>query len=100
MGRFECAIDVSVVPVTAIVSGDVDATSAATLGKMLVEAGRGGSSLRVDLRAVTYFDSSAVRALFDATALRPVTLVVPRGGAVARVMTISGIDQVTTVEFV
>ena len=46
----------------------------------------------LDLTAARYFDSAAVKAVYEhAAELREI--IVPAGGIVARVLTISGLDQ-------
>jgi anti-anti-sigma regulatory factor len=53
--------------------------------------------LTVDLRSVTYIDSSAVQAFFDTAAAADVTLLIRADHVVSRVIRLAGLDAVATV---
>jgi RNA polymerase sigma-B factor len=82
---------------TVWVSGDVDARSAPAFRQGLVEAV--AQAATVDLTAVPYLDSAGIAVLFELAAAG-LQLRVRAGSAVARVMEISGLAQIPTVEIV
>lgn len=81
-----------------VVRGEIDTVTAEQLGEELEKATR-GSSLLVDLRAVTYLSSAGVAVLYDA-ASRNMRLRVTENTAVAAVMRICGLIHLAQVEFV
>ncbi len=82
---------------TVVVTGDVDLANADQLHAALTEAAGDGTGLTVDLTEVTYLDSAAVRTLFAVVPRADVTLIVPRNGPIGTLLSVSGLDQVTTV---
>jgi anti-sigma B factor antagonist len=84
-----------------VATGDIDLANVEAFAAALAEATEAGADrmVTVDLSAVTYCDSAAVRALFAAAADAKLTLVVSATGAVKTVLGISGLDRVTTVRY-
>ena len=76
------------------VSGEVDASSAASLrDSMLALVNRGVDSLVIDLRGVTFIDSAGVRLVLEAMRALPAFAVVPGGHEVSRVFRLVGLDE-------
>jgi len=77
---------------TVVVDGEVDLATVGQLRAALGSAARNGASTVLDLTSARYFDSAAVKAVYEhADGLREI--IVPAGGIVARVLSISGLDQ-------
>jgi Anti-anti-sigma regulatory factor (antagonist of anti-sigma factor) len=77
---------------TVVVDGEVDLATAGQLTAALGDATRTATATVLDLTSASYFDSAAVKAVVEhAAELREI--VVPAGGIVARVLSISGLDQ-------
>lgn len=77
---------------TVVVDGEIDLATVGQLRAALGDAARTASATVLDLTAARYFDSAAVKAVYEhAAELREI--IVPAGGIVARVLTISGLDQ-------
>ncbi|MDN5857845.1 MAG: STAS domain-containing protein [Pseudonocardia sp.] len=77
---------------TVVVDGEVDLATAGQLRAALADAARVATATVLDLTGARYFDSAAVRAVFEhAEQLREI--VAPAGGIIARVLSISGLDQ-------
>ncbi|SHL10907.1 anti-anti-sigma factor [Pseudonocardia thermophila] len=91
------SLSISTVPAgdgtaTVVVDGEVDLATVGQLRAALGSAARTASGTVLDLTAASYFDSAAVKAVFEhADVLREI--VVPAGGIVARVLAISGLDK-------
>lgn len=79
------------------VIGEVDLATAPRLRGALEQAADTGNGIRVDLRAVRYLDSAGMAALFEFSS-RGMTVRVSPGSIVARVLEISGLANVATVE--
>lgn len=79
------------------VIGEVDLATAPRLRTALEEASWAGGRITVDLRAVRYLDSAGMAALFEFAAHGMSVRVAP-GSIVARVLEISGLANVATVE--
>ncbi|MGQ0465236.1 MAG: STAS domain-containing protein [Sporichthyaceae bacterium] len=79
------------------VSGEVDLATAPRLRTALEEAAGAGGRITVDLRAVRYLDSAGMAALFEFSTHGMSVRVAP-GSIVARVLEISGLANVATVE--
>lgn len=81
------------------VSGQVDACSAERLAQRLLAACRGGTlPIIVDLADVSYFASSAVRALYQVQELltahhKALTIVAPEGSAAAALLDVVGLPH-------
>jgi anti-sigma B factor antagonist len=79
-------------------AGDIDLTNVGQLAAALEAAAASGDAVTVDLTAVTYCDSAAIRALFTAARRTRLTLQVSAAGPVSEtLLKVSGLDQVTTV---
>ncbi|MGI5132118.1 STAS domain-containing protein [Pseudonocardia sp. CA-107938] len=77
---------------TVVVDGEVDLATVGQLRAALGSAARTGGGTVLDLTSARYFDSAAIKAVYEhAAELREI--VVPSGGIVARVLSISGLDQ-------
>lgn len=81
-------------------SGEIDLANIDEFGAVLARAADDSPSITVDLAAVTYCDSAALRELFSITAATEVTLLVPARGAITTLLKTSGLDQVATVRVI
>lgn len=85
-------------PVTVHAAGDIDLINVGQFESVLAAA-TAASAVTVDLTAVTYCDSAAIRALFGAARQAALTIRVSAAGPVTEtLLKVSGLDQVTTVE--
>ena len=94
---FEVSLDDTAVPPLVAASGELDAASSTRLGEALDTALSGGAGLSLDLGAVTFIDSSALRVV--TAALRrasdgeqPFT-VIAASDAVRRIFEITGVSS-------
>jgi anti-sigma B factor antagonist len=94
--RFEVVTGAGQQPATVRAAGDIDLACADRFRAALAEAASSGG-ITVDLTAVTYFDSAAIRALFSAAAQQPVTLIIPANGPITTMLTVAGLDKITTI---
>lgn len=83
--------------------GEIDISSAPTLDDALGAASTAGEAVAVDLRAVTFMDSSGLRSLLtarrDLDADGRAFVIVTGPGAVRRVLDVAGVsDHLTIVE--
>jgi len=78
-------------------SGDIDLHNVEAFQRLIVDAARQSPSLVVDLSAVTYCDSATLSALLGAAKTTALTLIVSAGGTTHRLITLTGLDRVTTV---
>jgi anti-anti-sigma factor len=78
-----------------VAAGEVDMTNVDTFRRALVEAGKIGGCLILDLAGLRYLDSTGVAALFALA--RNVRLDVVASDMIAPVLEISGFDLVATV---
>jgi anti-sigma B factor antagonist len=83
-------------PVVSVV-GDIDLANVEEFEAAMSKARNGSPALTVDLTAVSYCDSAAVRALFSIAADAKLTMVVKPTGHIATLLGISGLDRVATV---
>ena len=83
-------------PVVAV-SGDIDLANVEEFEAAMAKARNGSPALTVDLTAVSYCDSAAVRALFSMAADAQLTMIVKPTGHIATLLGISGLDRVATV---
>ncbi|CAN5540541.1 anti-sigma factor antagonist [soil metagenome] len=82
-----------------VLTGEVDMEAAADLRQALDEAARlDGSGLFVDLSAVTFIDSSGLRELTGALRYGNGVTLLGVGTATRRLLEITALDQVFTVE--
>ena len=77
--------------------GDIDLANVAEFQDAMAAAAAGAPTLTVDLAAVTYCDSAAVRALFAVAATTDLTMIVSSTGPIRTLLGISGLDRVATV---
>lgn len=84
-------------PPTVVVSGDIDLSNVSEFEQAMAGALNGSPALIVDLTAVTYCDSAAVRALFSLAARTNLTMLVRHTGHIKTLLGISGLDRVATV---
>jgi anti-sigma B factor antagonist len=78
-------------------SGDIELANVNEFHDMMTKAANGVSALTVDLSAVSYCDSAAVRALFSVAATTKLSLVVRSEGPIRTLLSVSGLDRVATV---
>lgn len=81
--------------VTAV--GEIDLANVDEFSTVLSRAAANNASVTVDLTAVTYCDSAALRELFSVAASAKLELVVPPNGPITTLLGISGLDKVATV---
>jgi anti-anti-sigma factor len=89
-GHFSVASDVADDRVTVTVSGEVDMSTADTMFGAATPDG--AKAARLDLRAVTFFDSAAIHALIRLADRYPNALHVVPSAQVLRVLDISGLS--------
>ena len=82
---------------TVAASGDIDLANVDDFQAVLAGAAAEAPAVTVDLTGLRYCDSAAVRALFAVAAMTTVTVVVRETGPIKTLLTISGLDRVTTV---
>ena len=92
---FQVQADAS--PPTLRVLGEVDLANAGELGRAL-GALDGAGPVLIDLSAAEYFDSAAIRVVFEHAQRRELRLRVPAGAVLASTIAAAGLDQVVTVE--
>ncbi len=78
-------------------SGDIDLANVENFSDAMAKAAAGSAALTVDLTAVNYCDSAAVRALFAVAATTELTMVVASSGPIKTLLGISGLDRVAAV---
>jgi anti-sigma B factor antagonist len=83
---------------TVIATGDIDLGNVERFSDVLRRAAGDGQPVVVDMVDVTYCDSAGMRALFKAGAGTDLTLRIDRAGPLKKLLDISGLDRVTTVE--
>ncbi len=93
------AADAELAPVVTA-SGEIDLANIDEFGAVLARAADQNPAITVDLAAVTYCDSAALRELFSIAAATEVTLVVPAKGPITTLFKISGLDQVAKVRVI
>lgn len=80
-------------------TGDIDLATAVRFQAALTEAAASSSGeITVDMTAVTYCDSAAIRVLFTVARHNRLTLVIPETGPVTTMLKIVGLDQIITVK--
>jgi anti-sigma B factor antagonist len=85
-------------PATVRAVGDIDLTNAAQFSDALGQAASTSSAITADMTAVTYCDSAAIRALFNAATRARLTIHVTAAGAITQsLLEVSGLDQIATV---
>lgn len=84
-------------PPLVVVAGDIDLANVEEFQQAMSKACNGSPELTVDLTAVSYCDSAAVRALFSLAATTALTMVVKPNGHITTLLAISGLDRVATV---
>lgn len=80
-----------------VASGDIDLANVADFSEAMAKAAADSAALTVDLTAVNYCDSAAVRALFAVAATTELTMIVAPAGPLTTLLGISGLDRVATV---
>ena len=80
-----------------VASGDIDLANVNDFQAVMTDAAAGAPALTVDLTALTYCDSAAVRALFAVAARTEVTMLVRTNGPIKTLLAISGLDRVAAV---
>lgn len=78
-------------------SGEIDLRNVEAFQRFVADASADSPAVVVDLSAVTYCDSATLSALLAAARTTQLTLVVPEGGTTHRLITLTGLDRVTTV---
>lgn len=81
----------------AAVSGDIDLANVGEFEDAITRARGSSRALTVDLTAVSYCDSAAVRALFALAADTDLTMIVGPTGPIKTLLGISGLDRIATV---
>jgi|SRR5581483_9337051 len=84
-------------PATVCASGDIDLANADRFHAALTEAAAISSEITVDMTAVTYCDSAAIRVLFVAARNSRLTLTIPETGPITTMLKIAGLDQIIAV---
>jgi anti-sigma B factor antagonist len=84
-------------PPVVTATGDIDLANVNEFSDVLTCAASDNDAITVDLSAVTYCDSAAVRALFAVAATTKLGLIVPAAGPITTLLSISGLDRVATV---
>lgn len=85
-------------PATVRAVGDIDLTNVGQFQEALGEAAATSGAITADMTAVTYCDSAAIRALFNAAKQARLTIHVTAAGAITEtLLEVSGLDQVATV---
>ncbi len=87
-------------PPTVTASGEIDLANVDQFAAVLSQAAEAHEVITVDLTAVTYCDSAALRELFSAAANAKLELVVPARGSITTLLRISGLDKVASVRVV
>jgi anti-anti-sigma factor len=87
-------------PGTVVATGDIDLANVDAFRAVMDEAARQRPSIVVDMSQVTYCDSAGVRTLFSIAADTEMTLRIRAAGPLKKLLDISGLDRVTTVELV
>lgn len=95
--RFAVTAAAGVQPPIVAVSGDIDLANVKEFEAAMIKARNGSDALTVDLTAVSYCDSAAVRALFAIAADAALTMIVKPTGHITTLLGISGLDRVATV---
>jgi anti-anti-sigma factor len=80
-----------------VASGEIDLANVDEFQDIMAKAATDSATLTVDLNAVTYCDSAAVRALFALAATTDLTMIVATEGPIRTLLAISGLDRVATV---
>ena len=87
-------------PPVVTASGEIDLANADAFAAVLARATADDSAVIVDMSAVTYCDSAALRELFSVAATAKLTLVVSARGPITALLSISGLDKVATVNVI
>ena len=95
--RFDVVPGTGQQPAMVRAAGDIDLVSAAQFQAALTEAAATSREITANMTAVTYCDSAAIHALFTAARQNRLTLIVPEIGPITTMLTIAGLDLVTTV---
>ena len=95
--RFDIVPATGPQPATVRAAGDIDLDNAGQFQAALTEAAAASGDITVDMTAVTYCDSAAVRVLLTAARHGRLTLVIPGTGPITTMLKIAGLDQITTV---
>jgi anti-sigma B factor antagonist len=82
---------------TVVASGDIDLANVADFTDAMAKPANASTALTVDLTAVNYCDSAAVRALFAVAATTELTMIVASTGPIKTLLGISGLDRVAAV---
>jgi anti-sigma B factor antagonist len=80
-----------------VASGEIDLANVGEFQDVMAKAAADSATLTVDLVAVSYCDSAAVRALFGLAATTELTMIVASEGPIRTLLAISGLDRVATV---
>lgn len=84
--------------VAVVAVGDIDLGNVERFEQVLTEAAAGSPALLIDLTETTYCDSAGIRALFSVAAGTELTLRIRSAGPLRKLLDISGLDRITTVE--
>jgi anti-sigma B factor antagonist len=95
--QFRMSAGESEQPPVVTAAGEIDLANVNEFSDVLTAAANGSDAIMVDMSAVTYCDSAAVRALFAIAATTKLGLVVPASGPIITLLSISGLDRVATV---
>jgi anti-sigma B factor antagonist len=83
---------------TLTVVGEIDLASAPRFRQALDRAANTHSAIDIDLRAVTYFDSAGIDALFTYATKHRIKLTIGDNRVLASVIKVSGLEQVVTLK--
>lgn len=84
-------------PTVVSASGEIDLANVGKLKELIACAVAASPTITLDLAAVTYCDSSTVRALFDVAAATKLTVVIRETGPLKKLLSISGLDRVSDI---
>jgi anti-anti-sigma factor len=98
--QFRLTAESAEAPAVVTAEGEIDLANVDEFNAVLSSAAADNTSITVDLTAVTYCDSAAVRALFSVAASAELNLVVPTNGPLTTLLAISGLDKVATVSII
>lgn len=79
-------------------SGEIDLANAGGFRAAMSRAAESSSAVTVDMTRVEYCDSAAIRALFQAAHECALTVRISATGPLARLLTISALDEIATIE--
>ena len=83
---------------TLTVVGEIDLASAPQFREALDQAASSHSAIHIDLRGVTYFDSSGVDALFTYATKHRIDLAIGDNRTLAAIIKVTGLDHILALQ--